>query len=88
MRCRSPNLGSERGWLERRGVHVVLRGEQGWRVVGRRGGIGGVGDRLRAHVERTLARGTEGERRRLLVGIVLGETSGLDPELRMPSRPG
>ena len=63
-------------------MHVVLRGEQGWRVVGRRGGIGGVGDRLRAHVERALARGTEGERRRLLVGIVLGETSGLDPELR------
>jgi competence protein ComEC len=80
---RGPETGfDERGWLERRGVHVVLRGEQGWRVVGRRGGIGGVGDRLRAHVEKTLARGTEGERRRLLVGIVLGESSGLDPELR------
>ena len=30
----------------------------GARIVGRRGGIGGVADRLRAHVERTLASGT------------------------------
>jgi competence protein ComEC len=33
-------------------------------------------------VEATLARGTAGERRRLLVGIVLGEDSGIDKELR------
>ena len=80
---RGPETGfDERGWLARRGVHVVLRGEDGWRIVGRRGGIGGVGDRLRAHVEATLARGTAGERRRLLVGIVLGEDSGMDKELR------
>ena len=31
----------------RRGVHVVLHGGD-WRIVGRRGGIGGVSDRLRA----------------------------------------
>jgi competence protein ComEC len=80
---RGPETGfDERGWLARRGVHVVLRGDDGWRVVGRRGGIGGVGDRLRAHVEATLARGTTGERRRLLAGIVLGEDSGIDRELR------
>jgi competence protein ComEC len=79
---RGPETGfDERGWLARRGVHVVLRGE-GWRIVGRRGGIGGVGDRLRAHVETTLARGTTGERRQLLGGIVLGEDSGIEPELR------
>src|SRR4029079_17540025 len=60
---RGPETGfDERGWLARRGVHVVLQGED-WRIVGRRGGIGGVGDRLRAHVEETLARGTAGERR-------------------------
>src|SRR6185369_17431704 len=35
-----------------------------------------------AHVEATLARGTTGERRRLLAGIVLGEDSGIDRELR------
>ena len=80
---RGPETGfDERGWLARRGVHVVLRGEDDWRIVDRRGGIGGVGDRLRAHVEATLARGTTGERRRLLAGIVLGEDSGIDRELR------
>jgi competence protein ComEC len=80
---RGPETGfDERGWLARRGVHVVLRGDDDWRIVGRRGGIGGVGDRLRAHVEATLSRGTTGERRRLLAGIVLGEDSGIDRELR------
>ena len=80
---RGPETGfDERGWLARRGVHVVLRGDDGWHIVGRRGGIGGVGDRLRAHVEATLALGTTGERRRLLTGIVLGEDSGIDRELR------
>jgi len=79
---RGPETGfDERGWLARRGVHVVLQGED-WRIVGRRGGIGGVGDRLRAHVEETLARGTAGERRQLLAGIVLGEDSAIDRELR------
>ena len=79
---RGPETGfDERGWLAGRGVHVVLRGEEA-RIVGRRGGIGGVADRLRAHGEATLARGTTGERRRLLAGIVLGEDAGLDRELR------
>ncbi len=79
---RGPETGfDERGWLARRGVHVVLRGE-GARIVGRRGGIGGVADRLRAHMESTIARGTTGERRALLAGIVLGEDEGLDESLR------
>ena len=79
---RGPETGfDERGWLARRGVHVVLEGE-GMRVVGRRGGIGGVADRLRTHVESTLARGTEGERRALLAGIVLGEDAGIDAAQR------
>jgi competence protein ComEC len=79
---RGPETGfDERGWLARRGVHVVVRGERA-RIVGRRGGIGGVADRLRAHVEATLARGTQGERRRLLAGIVLGEDSEVDRSLR------
>ena len=78
---RGPETGfDERGWLARRGVHVVVHGERA-RVVGRRGGIGGVADRLHAHVEDTLARGTDGERQRLLAGIVLGEDSDVDREL-------
>jgi len=79
---RGPEGGfDERGWLARRGVHVVLHGGD-WRIVGRRGGIGGVSDRLRAHVARAIAPGLEGERRALLVGIVLGEDEGLSEELR------
>jgi competence protein ComEC len=71
----------ERGWLARRGVHVVLHGG-GWRIVGRRGGLGGVSDRLRAHVARAIAPGLGGERRAVLAGIVLGEDEGLTDELR------
>ena len=71
----------ERGWLSRRGVHVVLHGGD-WRIVGRRGGIGGVSDRLRAHVARAIAPGLSGERRAVLAGIVLGEDEGLTDELR------
>ena len=79
---RGPEDGfDERSWLARRGVHVVLHGGD-WRIVGRRGGIGGVSDRLRAHVARAIAPGLEGEQRAVLVGIVLGEDEGLSDELR------
>jgi competence protein ComEC len=79
---RGPEVGfDERGWLARRGVHVVLHGGD-WRIVGRRGGIGGVSDRLRAHVARAIAPGLDGERRAVLAGIVLGEDEGLTDELR------
>ena len=79
---RGPDGGfDERGWLARRGVHVVLRGRE-WRMVGRRGGIGGVSDRLRAHIARAIAAGLDGERRAVLAGIVLGEDEGLTDELR------
>ena len=71
----------ERGWLARRGVHVILRGRD-WRVVGHRGGIGGLSDRLRGHVARSIAAGLEGERRAVLAGIVLGEDEGLSEELQ------
>ncbi len=80
---RGPETGfDERGWLARRGIHVVLRASGGWHVVGRRGGIGGVGDRLRAKIAAALALGTSGERRALLAGVVLGADEGLDPSLR------
>ena len=79
---RGPEDGfDERGWLARRGVHVVLHGRD-WRIVGRRGGIGGVSDRLRAHVAGAIAPGLEGERHAVLAGIVLGEDEGLTDELR------
>ncbi len=79
---RGPETGfDERGWLALRGVHVVLEGRS-WRVVGRRGGIGGVADRLRAHVARSLALGTQGERRALTAGVVLGADEGVSADLQ------
>lgn len=80
---RGPETGfDERGWLARRGIHVVLHASGPWRVVGRRGGIGGVGDRLRTAIADALALGTSGERQSLVVGVVLGADEGIDPELR------
>jgi competence protein ComEC len=70
----------ERAWLRLRGVHVVLRA-QSWRVVGVRGGIGGLADRLRRALVRGLD-GLEGERRAVLAGVVLGEDEGLSKGLR------
>jgi competence protein ComEC len=71
----------ERTWLRRHGMHVVLRGSD-WRVVGRRGGIGGIADRLRGSIAGALASGVSGERRAVLLGVVLGEDEGLDAALR------
>ena len=83
---RGPETGfDERTWLARRGIHVVLRADTA-RIVGRRGGIGGVADRLRAHLERTLEHGARGERLALLRGFVLGDDSELDPGLRQAFR--
>ena len=79
---RRPDDGfDERGWLARRGMHVVLEGRD-WRLIGRRDGIGGLSDRLREHVSRAIASGLDGERRAVLAGIVLGEDEGLSEELR------
>ena len=39
----------ERTWLRRHGVHVVLRAGS-WRLVGRRGGLGGVADAVRGRL--------------------------------------
>ncbi|HVM16533.1 MAG TPA: DNA internalization-related competence protein ComEC/Rec2 [Gaiellaceae bacterium] len=71
----------ERRWLARQGVHVVLAAGR-WTVVGRRGGLGGVADRLRAHLTRTIGPRLAGERRAVLAGIVLGEDEGLSHDLR------
>ncbi len=81
-RPRPPEDGfDEAGYLRRRGVHVVLKGGA-WRIVGRRGGLAGVADRLRARIGRTLAPGLDGERKAVLAGVVLGEDEGLSDELR------
>src|SRR5439155_10587006 len=75
----------ERTWLRRHGVHVVVRASR-WRVVGRRGGLAGLADGLRATLARSMAPGVGGERRAVIAGIVLGEDEGLSDHLRLRFR--
>jgi len=79
---RGPERGfDERTWLRRNGVHVVLRADR-WRRSGARTGLPAVADRLRAHVERALARGASGERGAVLAGVVLGDDQAVPDHLR------
>ncbi len=71
----------ERTWLRRQGIHVVLEVD-GWSPVGRRGGIGGAGDRLRGWLARGSAPGVTGERRAVLEGILLGDDAQLTDSLK------
>jgi competence protein ComEC len=71
----------ERTLLRRRGVHVVVR-TTFWEFVGRRGGVGGVADRIHRYLARSVAVGLDGERRALLEGVVLGDDGGLSDDLR------
>jgi competence protein ComEC len=71
----------ERTTLRRHGVHVVVRVST-WKMVGRRGGVGGLADRVRERLSSSVAIGLEGERKALLEGIVLGDDSGLSEALR------
>ena len=83
---RGPKNGfDEQTWLRRHGVHVVVRADR-WRIVGRRGGLSGLADRLRAHLSAGMAPGIHGERRAVIAGIVLGEDEGLSEDLRADFR--
>ena len=62
-------------------MHVVLHLDE-WRQIAARGGLGGIADRLRRWLARSIAPGLSGERRSVLEGIVLGEGSSLSPRLR------
>jgi competence protein ComEC len=75
----------ERAWLRHRGVHVVLRAEA-WRLAGRRGGLGGVADRLHTRLARDAVPGLSGERRAVIEGVVLGEDQGLSDGLKQRFR--
>jgi competence protein ComEC len=79
---RGPDHGfDERTWLRRKGIHVVLHADRE-RVVGARGGLGGVADRVRRRVERTLERGASGRREAVLAGVVLGDDQAVPQSLR------
>ena len=74
---RPPHDGfDEREWLSRQGIQVVLDASS-WRQVGRRGGLSGLADRLRDRIELAIGRGTDGVRRGIVLGVVLGEDEGL-----------
>jgi competence protein ComEC len=75
----------ERIWLRRHGVHVVLRGDRA-HVVGRRGGFAGLGDRFRARFSKAIVGRLHGERRSMVLGVVLGEDQGLSNGLRQRFR--
>ena len=70
----------EATWLRRQGIHVILGGES-WRVVGRRGGVSGIGDGVGRWLARDIALGLSGERRDVVDAIVLGRSSDVDQRL-------
>jgi competence protein ComEC len=71
----------ESSYLRKQGIHVVLAARD-YRIVGHRGGLGEVADRLRAFISRGLAPEVPGERRAVIAGIILGEDENLGPELQ------
>jgi len=83
---RGPSDGfDERQWLQRHGIHAVLRAQK-WRVVGRRGGLAGVADRLHAWLAGASVPGLRGVRRGVIEGVVLGEDGDLSDGLRQDFR--
>ncbi len=69
-------------YLRRRGEHVLLEGEfADLEVVGRRGGLQGVVDRLRLASRAHLAAGVHSPVGDVLQGMVLGDDEGVDPEI-------
>ena len=62
-------------WLRRQGIHAVLRAKSPWRIVGRRGGVYGVGDRVERWLAGDSAVGLSGERRDVIEAIVLGRAN-------------
>lgn len=85
-RPRGPKNGfDETTFLRRHGVHVVLRADR-WRLVGRRGGLGGVADTLRRGLAGSIAPGLHGERRGIVEGVVLGDEQSLSDTLRQRFR--
>jgi competence protein ComEC len=70
----------EAKWLRRQGIHAILHG-QSYRVVGRRDGVAGIGDRVGRWLSADTTRGLSGERRDVIEAIVLGRTSTVDQGL-------
>jgi competence protein ComEC len=67
-------------YLRDQGIQVVLRadGDEGIRILGRRGGVTGWFDRLRASARAHLSRGPDTRLDEVLKGVVMGDTAGID----------
>jgi len=63
--------------LLHQGIKVVLRGESVV-VIGRRGGVAGWFDRLRASAREHLSRGPDARVDEVVQGVVVGDTAGID----------
>jgi competence protein ComEC len=70
----------EATWLRRQGIDAVLHG-QSYRVVGQRGGVSGVGDRVGRWLSSDTTPDLSGTRRGVIEAIVLGRASGVDQSL-------
>jgi competence protein ComEC len=78
---RGPSNGfDEATWLRRQGIHAILQGDS-WRVVGRRGGVSGVGDGVARWLSADTTPGLKGERRDVIQAIVLGRSFEVDETL-------
>jgi competence protein ComEC len=77
--------GFQKTWLRRHGVHVVVRIGT-WRIVGRRGGLLGLADRVHHWLRRSATRGLSGERAGIVEGVVLGDDTGLSDDVRQRFR--
>ena len=73
----SPEGFDRRTWLARQGVHETLAARS-LAVLGRRGGIQGVLDRLRHGARAALQAGGDDESSRIATGVALGGTATLD----------
>ena len=73
----SPQGFDRRTWLARQGVHEALAARS-LAVLGRRGGIQGVLDRLRHGARTALQAGGDDESSRIATGVALGGTATLD----------
>ena len=76
-RPRGPRDGfDETAWLAHQGVHAVLR-LRAVEALGRRDGAIGLADRLRAVAEAALEPAGTGDRRAVVLGLVLGGSAGM-----------
>ena len=77
-RChRPPGDFDRRAWLARQGVHETLTARS-LAVIGLRGGVQGVLDRLRRGAHAALRAGGDDESSRIAAGVALGGTAALD----------